>query len=78
MLGLPSWLIGKECACQYRKSQRYGFDSWVGKITLSRKWKPASVFLPGKFHGQRNLEGYSPWGHKDSAMTEHTVSKITK
>ena len=24
--------------------------------------------MPGKFHGQRNLEGYSPWGH----MTGHT------
>ena len=23
-----------------------------------------AVFLPGKFHGQRSLAGYSPWGHK--------------
>jgi len=23
-----------------------------------------SVFLPGKSHGQRRLEGYSPWGCK--------------
>ena len=22
------------------------------------------VFLPGEFHGQRSLEGYSPWGHR--------------
>ena len=22
------------------------------------------VFLPGKFHGQRSLAGYGPWGHK--------------
>ena len=21
-------------------------------------------FLPGESHGQRNLVGYSPWGHK--------------
>ena len=28
------------------------------------------VFLPGKFHGQRSLAGYSPWGHKESDMTE--------
>ena len=26
------------------------------------KWQPAPVFLFGKFHGQRNLVGYSPWG----------------
>ena len=36
----------------------------------SRKWPPAPVFLPGKFHGQRSLVGYSPWGHKESHMTE--------
>ena len=23
--------------------------------------RPTPVFLPGKFHGQRNLAGYSPW-----------------
>ena len=28
------------------------------------------VFLPGEFHGQRNLEGYSPWDHKESDKTE--------
>ena len=31
-----------------------------------------SVFLPGKFHGQRSLVGYSPWGCKELDMTEHT------
>ena len=29
-----------------------------------------SVFLPGESHGQRSLTGYSPWGHKESDMTE--------
>ena len=28
------------------------------------------MFLPGEFHEQRNLEGYSPWGHKESDMAE--------
>ena len=35
-----------------------------------RKWHPAPVFLPGKFQGQRSLERYSPWGHKESDTTE--------
>ena len=35
-----------------------------------RKWQPTPVFLPGKSHGQRSLEGYSPWGHKESDRTE--------
>ena len=31
---------------------------------------PTPVLLPGEFHGQRSLVGYSPWGHKESDMTE--------
>ena len=27
------------------------------------------VFLPGKFHGQRSLEGCNPHGHKELNMT---------
>ena len=27
-------------------------------------------FLPGKFHEQRSLVGYSPWGLKESDATE--------
>ena len=26
--------------------------------------------LPGEFHGQRSVAGYSPWGHKESDTTE--------
>ena len=33
---------------------------WIGKIPWRKKWQPIPVFLPGKFHGQRNLAGYSP------------------
>ena len=40
------------------------------ETTWSRKWQPTLAFLPGKFHGQRNLAGYSLWGRKNSAMTE--------
>ena len=29
-----------------------------------RKWHPTPVLLPGKFHGQTSLAGYSPWGRK--------------
>ena len=25
----------------------------------------------GKRHGQRSPAGYSPWGHKESDMTDH-------
>ena len=26
---------------------------------------PTPVFLPGKYHGQQSLVGYSPWGDKE-------------
>ena len=41
-----------------------------GKIPWRRKWQSTPVFLPGKSHGQRSLVVYSPWGHKESDMTE--------
>ena len=42
------------------------FDLWVGKIPWRRKWQ----LLPEKFQGQRSPVGYSPWGCKESDMTE--------
>ena len=41
---------------------RHRFDPWVGKIPWSSELQPTPVFSPGKFHGQRSLMGYSPWG----------------
>ena len=37
-----------------------------------RAWQPTPVFLLGESYGQRNLVGYSPYGHKQSNMTEVT------
>ena len=31
---------------------------------------PLPVFLPGEFNEQRSLVGYSPWGRRESDMTE--------
>ena len=66
----PSGASGKESACQCRRHKRRRFDPWVRKILWSKKWQPTSVFLPGKFHGQRSLVGYSPWGCNKLDMTE--------
>ena len=51
---------------------RYRFDSLVRKIPWRRVWQPTPLFLPGESHGQRSLEGYSLWGHKDWDVTEVT------
>jgi len=53
-----------------QETQDRGFNSWVRKAPWSRKWEFIPVFLLEKFHGQRSLGGYSPWGHKESDMTE--------
>ena len=42
----------------------------VGKIPWRRKWQPTPIFLPGEAHRQRSLLGYSPWGCRESDMTE--------
>ena len=68
---LPRWHSGKEYTCQRRRCKRHGFSFWVERMPWRRNWQPTPVLLPGEFHGQSNLVGYSSWGHKDSDTTEH-------
>ena len=56
-LGFPGGSDGKESACNTGDSG-----------SVPRQLTP--VVLPGKSHGQRSLVGYSPWGHRESDMTE--------
>ena len=42
-----------------------GWDPWVGKIPWRRDQLLTAVFWPGELHGL-----YSPWGLKESDMTE--------
>ena len=37
-----------------------------------------SSILPGEFHGQRSLVGYSPWGRKKSDMTEQLTFSLSQ
>ena len=67
--GFPRWLGGKEFTYQCR---RHRFKPWSRKIPWRRKWQPTPVFLPGPFHGQRSLVGYSPWGCRELDVTEYT------
>ena len=53
-----------------RDAGESGFDPWVRKISWRKKWQAIAEFFPGKHHGQRNLVAYSPWGCKESDMTE--------
>ena len=44
--------------------QETRFQSLTQKNPLEKEMATHSVFLPAKSHGQRSMEGYSPWGHK--------------
>ena len=55
---------GKEFACN---AGDLGSIPGVGKISWRRERLPTLVFWPGEFHGL-----YSPWGHKESDMTERS------
>ena len=50
---LPGGSDGEESACNAE------FDPCIRKIPWRREWLPIPVFLPGEFHGQRSLAGYS-------------------
>ena len=42
-------------------------ETWLqclGQEDPLQKGMATPVFLPGEFHGQRSLAGYSPWGHE--------------
>ena len=65
----PRWQSGKESTRKCRRHKRFRFNPWVGKIPWKRKWQHTPVFLAGRPHGQRSLEGYSPWACKESDMT---------
>ena len=59
-----------------QETQEMWFDPCVGKIPWCKKWQPSPIFLPGKFHGERSLAGYSPGGSQRVGhgwVTKHTA-----
>ena len=64
---LPWWIIGKEFM---GNAGDKGQEFLGQKDPLEKEVKqPTAIFLPGKFHGERSLVGYSPWSHKELDMT---------
>ena len=64
-MGFPSSSDGKASACN---AGELGLIPGLG--ISPREGNSNTVFLPGEFHGQRRLVGYSPWGCKELDMTE--------
>ena len=55
-----------------QETQETGVRSLGQEEPLEEGMATHSSFLPGESHGQRSLAGYSPWGCKESNMTEAT------
>ena len=61
-----------------QETQETCIQSLGWKDPLEKGMEPTPVLLPGESHGQRNLTGYSLWGHKEldtTDMTEYTHNK---
>ena len=56
----------------FKKCQMYQATKVVFRIPIKQclQWQSTPVLLPGKSHGRRSLVGFSPWGCKESDMTE--------
>ena len=67
-MGLPDSLNGKGSACN---AGDLGLIPGSGRSPGEGHGNlPTSVFLPGGFHKQRSLMGYSPEGRKEVDTTE--------
>ena len=81
-MDFPGGTSGKNLACQCRKHRDVGLIPGSGIFPGGQHVNPSPVFLPGESHGQRRLVGYSPWGGRESDMTEglstHTHIHQTK
>ena len=61
---------GSDCKESSSNSGEQGLIPGSGRSPGEGNGLPTPVFLPGEFHGQRSLVGYSPWSHKESDTTE--------
>ena len=58
-------------------------ETWVLSLgwedPLEKEMATTPILLPGEPHGGRSLVGYSPWGRKESDMTEqlHSLTHST-
>ena len=76
--GLPGSSVSKESVCS---AGDQGSIPESGRSPGEGNGKPLQHPCLEKSHGQRSLEGYGPWGHKESdrmEVTQHTQHGIKK
>ena len=72
--GYPLQYSSVSLVAQMVKNLPAVWETWVRSLgpedPLEEGMATHSLFLPRESHGQRSLEGYSPWGHKEWDTTE--------
>ena len=69
---IPGGSDGKESACSAGDlGSVSGLERYPGEGNGN-----LPVFFTGESHGQRSLEGYSPWGYKESDMTKRLTLSL--
>ena len=66
-LGFPGDSDNKESTCSVRD---FGSNHGLGRSPGGGHGNPLQYSCLENPHGQKSPVGYSPWGHKESAMTE--------
>ena len=74
---IPWWLRWSRWSRICLQCGRLRFNSWVRKIPWRREWLSTPVFLPGEFHGQRNLVSFSWWGLNEWDTTEQLTCSLS-
>ena len=85
-----AWTEGKNCPyiwlrafhiAQMVKNLPIMWETWVWCLDwedpLEKPWQNTPVFLPGEFHRQRSLAGYSPQNCKESDANERLIHTHT-
>ena len=71
-------LVVKNLPADAGDTRDMGSIPGLGRSPWRRAWQPTPVFLLGESHGQRSLEGYSPWGLKEWDTTERFTHITTR
>ena len=72
----PAGSVAKNPPTNAGDARDAGSISGLGNCSEKEMATHSSV-LAWEIHGQRSLVGYSPWGHKESDMTERTKTRAS-
>ena len=72
--------MGDSLVVQTEKNPPAKWETWVRSLgwedPLEKEMVTYSSTLAGKSPGQRKLAGYSPWGHKETKLSNSTSRNV--